>query len=69
MNVTLLLILLPIKLMSQFIDEYSLIDFDANLLHEDLVNIKNELIDTAKANGVKAFVVPGSTLDDSEATR
>ena len=44
----------------------NLIDFDANLLHEDLIHIKNELIETAKLNGVKSFVVPGSGLVDSE---
>lgn len=44
----------------------NLIDFDANLLHDDLINIKNELIETAKLNGVQSFVVPGSGLIDSE---
>jgi TatD DNase family protein len=42
-----------------------LVDFDANLLHADLREIKDSLMEKAKEMGVQYFVVPGSTLEDS----
>ncbi|CAM9447482.1 unnamed protein product [Chrysoparadoxa australica] len=44
-----------------------LVDVDANLLHDDLVGDLDNHIDVAKSVGVRHFVVPGSTLDDSRA--
>lgn len=44
-----------------------MIDFDANLLHKDLIEKKLELVKAAKDSGVKVFVVPGTDLEDSEA--
>lgn len=41
------------------------VDFDANLLHADLVTDSARLIGDAKAQNVQMFVVPGSTLEDS----
>lgn len=42
-----------------------LLDFDANLLHEDLVVDMERHITTAQGKGVGTFVIPGSTLEDS----
>lgn len=43
-----------------------ILDFDANLLHKDLIFDQEHHIKTAQDNGVAYFVVPGSTLVDSE---
>jgi Tat protein secretion system quality control protein TatD with DNase activity len=43
-----------------------LVDFDANLLHKDLVGSMDSLINVARAHGVGKFVVPGSNLADSK---
>lgn len=43
-----------------------LLDFDANLLHIDLVGDMERHIVTAQDAGVAYFVVPGSTMRDSE---
>ena len=51
--------------MSSVLD--GLTDFDANLLHEDLLGKQDEYITRAKEVGVSNFVVPGSTLVDSAA--
>lgn len=40
-------------------------DFDANLLHADLVADKDRLMEDARKLNINRFVVPGSTLADS----
>ncbi|CAM9601677.1 unnamed protein product [Ectocarpus fasciculatus] len=42
-----------------------LVDVDANLLHDDLSNDIDHHIQVASSVGVKQFVVPGSTVEDS----
>ena len=44
----------------------TLVDFDANLLHEALRNDMDEHISVAADKGVECFVVPGSNLLDSQ---
>jgi len=48
------------------VSSLDLLDFDSNLLHRDLREEMSKHIKTAQQHGVKHFVVPGSTLDDSE---
>jgi TatD DNase family protein len=45
-----------------------LVDVDANLWHEALSSAADEHIRLAQQQGVRQFVVPGSTLVDSEAS-
>lgn len=47
-------------------DATPLLDFDANLLHKDLVGNMSNIIEVASSSGVGHFVVPGSTLADSK---
>ena len=42
-----------------------LIDFDANLFHKDLVVEKKRYLDEARSFNLIAYVIPGSTLEDS----
>lgn len=44
-----------------------LCDFDCNILHKDLINDKDQLLCDAAARGIYFYIVPGSTLIESEA--
>lgn len=48
-----------------FASRMILTDFDANLLHTDLVADRLRLVEGARKQNVKVFVVPGSTIADS----
>ena len=52
------------KLSSRLIGK--LIDIDANLLHPDLVSSRMYHVENALRKNIEMFVIPGSTLDDSE---
>jgi hypothetical protein len=43
-----------------------LCDFDCNLLHKDIIGDKDRLTIAAKEVGISYFVVPGSTLEESQ---
>jgi TatD DNase family protein len=42
------------------------VDFDANVLHADLTADSTRLLEEARAKNIRVFVVPGSTLADSQ---
>ncbi|TMW65417.1 hypothetical protein Poli38472_008059 [Pythium oligandrum] len=48
--------------------ETVLFDFDANLTHDDLVQDAAAVMERAASVGVTEMLVPGATLDESEAT-